>query len=269
MTYAELTAKIKSPLKTLFSKTFVMDALKAIMTKLNAVQVSVDDAASSYTAADVLTKIKTVDGPSSGLDADLLDGREASYFQPLIPSFSALVRQNNVELESGLLSIGTRYIIYTLEPGDDFDNVGFVSEGVSFVATATTPTVWTESTHVIDVDASVVETVLQNTLGYAATFDLNADLGIQINTTIPNALIDKIHISGAVTKLAASANKVMCIPIVLTEDSIAGYIEIGFINNGGFVSFYVTSMNAAFDLVSLHTLIGNNTFCFPEVKLFP
>jgi hypothetical protein len=31
-------------------------------------------ASSSYTAADVLTKIKTVDGTGSGLDADLLDG---------------------------------------------------------------------------------------------------------------------------------------------------------------------------------------------------
>jgi len=33
---------------------------------------------SSYTAADVLTKIKTVDGASSGLDADLLDGLNTS-----------------------------------------------------------------------------------------------------------------------------------------------------------------------------------------------
>jgi len=32
----------------------------------------------SYTAADVLTKIKTVDGASSGLDADLLDGLNTS-----------------------------------------------------------------------------------------------------------------------------------------------------------------------------------------------
>lgn len=31
----------------------------------------------SYTAADVLTKIKTVDGTGSGLDADLLDGHNA------------------------------------------------------------------------------------------------------------------------------------------------------------------------------------------------
>ena len=34
----------------------------------------------SYTAADILTKIKTVDGSSSGLDADLLDGQHGSYY---------------------------------------------------------------------------------------------------------------------------------------------------------------------------------------------
>ena len=35
----------------------------------------------SYTALDVLSKIKTVDGSSSGLDSDLLDGKEGSYYQ--------------------------------------------------------------------------------------------------------------------------------------------------------------------------------------------
>lgn len=35
---------------------------------------------SSYTAADVLTKLLTVDGPSSGLDADTLDGAHAAAF---------------------------------------------------------------------------------------------------------------------------------------------------------------------------------------------
>lgn len=36
--------------------------------------------ASAYTAADVLTKIKTVDGAGSGLDADLLDGLDSAAF---------------------------------------------------------------------------------------------------------------------------------------------------------------------------------------------
>lgn len=34
----------------------------------------------SYTAEDVLNKVKTVDGSGSGLDADLLDGQEAAFF---------------------------------------------------------------------------------------------------------------------------------------------------------------------------------------------
>ena len=38
-------------------------------------------AASSYTAADVLAKVKTVDGAASGLDADLLDGQQGSYYR--------------------------------------------------------------------------------------------------------------------------------------------------------------------------------------------
>ena len=37
-------------------------------------------AASGYTAADVLSKLLTVDGSTSGLDADLLDGQEGSYY---------------------------------------------------------------------------------------------------------------------------------------------------------------------------------------------
>jgi hypothetical protein len=36
--------------------------------------------ASSYTASDVLTKIKTVDGSGSGLDSDTVDGYHASAF---------------------------------------------------------------------------------------------------------------------------------------------------------------------------------------------
>jgi len=62
--------------------------------------------------------------------------------------------QANVATTSGLLVEGTTYVIHTLEVGDDFANVGYVSEGTAFVATGTTPTAWTESTSVINVDES-------------------------------------------------------------------------------------------------------------------
>ena len=49
---------------------------------------------SSYTASDVLTKIKTVDGASSGLDADLLDGQEGSYYAVAATENSRLANTN-------------------------------------------------------------------------------------------------------------------------------------------------------------------------------
>lgn len=36
---------------------------------------------SSYTAADVLTKLLSVDGAGSGVDADLLDGQDGSFYR--------------------------------------------------------------------------------------------------------------------------------------------------------------------------------------------
>lgn len=47
--------------------------------RLNGMWVTVVTTA-MYTAADILTKIKTVDGTGSGLDADQFDGHEAAYF---------------------------------------------------------------------------------------------------------------------------------------------------------------------------------------------
>lgn len=54
---------------------YVNGVTSAIQTQLNAKLAS-----ASYTAADVLTKVKTVDGTSSGLDADLLDGQHGTYY---------------------------------------------------------------------------------------------------------------------------------------------------------------------------------------------
>ena len=46
-------------------------------TKLNGIEAA---ATADQTAAEILTAIKTVDGASSGLDADLLDGQQGSYY---------------------------------------------------------------------------------------------------------------------------------------------------------------------------------------------
>ena len=58
------------------NKRFMSDAQE---TKLDSVESS---ATADQTAAEILTAVKTVDGASSGLDADLLDGVQgASYLR--------------------------------------------------------------------------------------------------------------------------------------------------------------------------------------------
>jgi hypothetical protein len=49
---------------------------------------------------------------------------------------------------SGVLNIGYSYVINVVEVGDDFANVGYVSDGVPFFALADTPTVWANGTQV-------------------------------------------------------------------------------------------------------------------------
>jgi hypothetical protein len=58
------------------------DSHNHIISNVDGLQTALDAklASSSYTAADVLTKIKTVDGSGSGLDADTVDGLQSSAF---------------------------------------------------------------------------------------------------------------------------------------------------------------------------------------------
>jgi len=66
-----------------------------------------------YTAADVLAKIKTVDGADSGLDADLLDGLDSTHFQQNLADMS------NVEL--GISLTGDRISIIDLHSSGGVD----------------------------------------------------------------------------------------------------------------------------------------------------
>ena len=58
------------------------DSHNHVISNVDGLQTALDAklAASSYTAADVLSKLLTVDGAGSGLDADLLDGQSSAYY---------------------------------------------------------------------------------------------------------------------------------------------------------------------------------------------
>lgn len=86
-------------------------------------------------------------------------------------SYVALLTQGLADATSGSLIVGHVYNIVTLQAGDDFSNVGYVSQGVDFVATGTTPTDWTHSTRVLDKTVSApIPTVLYNDLGITISY---------------------------------------------------------------------------------------------------
>ncbi len=61
---------------------------------------------------------------------------------------------NIISTTSGLLVIGKTYNVVATLGGDSFANVGWVTDGVDFVATGTTPTTWASSSIVINVTDS-------------------------------------------------------------------------------------------------------------------
>jgi hypothetical protein len=73
------------------------DSHNHVISNVDGLQSALDAklASSSYTASDVLTKIKTVDGSGSGLDADLLDGYNASTGSTSTSSANTIVLRNS------------------------------------------------------------------------------------------------------------------------------------------------------------------------------
>lgn len=75
-------------------------------------------ASSSYTAADVLSKLLTVDGAASGLDSDLLDGQHGSYYAPVAsPTFTGTPVLTNAD-GTGTTRI-PRVFVQSGDPGAD------------------------------------------------------------------------------------------------------------------------------------------------------
>lgn len=65
-------------------------------------------------------------------------------------------------LTSGALTIGKTYIVSSFEFGDDFSNVGYVSEGVPFIATNTTPTTWVNNSVLYEIPNIIEYKIYKN-----------------------------------------------------------------------------------------------------------
>lgn len=132
---------------------------------------------------------------NGNLKADTIFGVTQMPYQ----SYVVRLTENLQWTNSGPLVVGETYRIDNLNPGDDFSNVGYMMPEMSFVATGTTPTNWSDGTYILNVTQSnPIVTVLYNSIGsvawkytgmkgsYRATFSENYDFNkIAIFPAIP------------------------------------------------------------------------------------
>jgi len=92
--------------------------------------------------------------------------------------------QGNQTVYGGVLEVGKSYKTLFIAGSDDFTNIGWVTNGVAFVATGTTPNVWTSGSIVFNITDSVLQPVieLENTTG--GTFSWIQDVTISPVATI-------------------------------------------------------------------------------------
>lgn len=114
-------------------------------------------------------------------------------------SWKAKVKKGEF-LESGVLEAGKAYVINSLEAGDDFSNVGYVSENVEFIATGTTPTSWANFTIVFESNGIVTE--VSNTMGGAVRY-------VYIDGNTRHIIID--------TNSFVDINKIILYPIAVNS----------------------------------------------------
>jgi hypothetical protein len=109
----------------------------------------------SYTASDVLTKIKTVDGAGSGLDADLLDGLDSSDF----------VRMATDQTVAGVKTFSSSPIVPDLLASDNSTkatNSKYVDSAISALDTAI-KAYYTAGTGISLTSGTIASTVTQYT----------------------------------------------------------------------------------------------------------
>ena len=86
------------------------------------------------------------------------------------------------------LVIGEKYLVWKVDPADDFSNVGQgADESLVFTATGTTPNRW-ENSIVYRVDSDVVLTEYYNTIGFVITPSLRiigGNIQVVFTTSVP------------------------------------------------------------------------------------
>lgn len=171
--------------------------------------------------------------------------------------YAARLRQQ-ANMTSGLLVVGLKYTVTTLQAGDDFSNVGYVDINVEFTATGTTPTTWSNASVVVP---TPIITAIANTLGGDVVWS-------RVGTGNYWGVL-----AGAFTE-----NKTYMPPFGNYEDSnpyIALWGGSGAINGYYTISWRdentinLISENVSGISVDISTLIGASTIWLPKIEVYP
>lgn len=124
---------------------------------------------SVYTAADVLTKIKTVDGAGSGLDADTLDGSNSSFFT------------NASNISTGTLGTGRLSGTYPISISGSADRLDGL-QGTDFTSNNYVQGRFTSNNHITTrIGARATNTYVKST--FSSNNYLQTQLGTKLNSS--------------------------------------------------------------------------------------
>lgn len=124
---------------------------------------------SVYTAADVLTKIKTVDGAGSGLDADTLDGANSTFFT------------NASNISTGTLGTGRLSGTYPISISGSADRLDGL-QGTDFTSNNYVQGRFTSNNHITTrIGIRATNTYLQST--FSSNNYLQTQLGTKLNSS--------------------------------------------------------------------------------------
>lgn len=158
--------------------------------------------AASYTASDVLVKIKTVDGPGSGLDADTLDGHQGASF-----AFSTHTHADATTSASGFMTAAEKIKLSSIGNGANVvsvnGNAGVVSVTTDSIGAAAAAHAHSAATagaagfmaaadkSKLDGISSATYALLNASYGYA-----NQIVGLSLNSPIHQAPLNFFEIRG-------------------------------------------------------------------------
>lgn len=182
--------------------------------------------ASTYTAADVLAKIKTVDGAGSGLDADTLDGFPSQYFV----DYTNFVNTPTLGTLASLNSVGSAQIDDNSVRAAELAVSGNGSNGQFLRSDGDGTFTWATPT---DTNTQLSKETVQDYVGEMVSG--NTETGIAVSYNDSGNKINFVNQYASVTDLITGTGGFVAVPSSGAIDQTSVIVQVKQIVGGDFV----------------------------------